>query len=113
MNKKIITIALALALPFAVFAFPGGQDGDHSQGHKGDRVERLTKQLDLTPEQTSQLTQIFQEQQAKREAIRQETDQRLQTVLTPEQMTKFEELKKQRHEKWQKRHQERKDKSAK
>ncbi|MDD2740557.1 MAG: hypothetical protein PHR94_16640 [Methylomonas lenta] len=113
MNKKIITIALALALPFAVFAFPGGQDGDHFKGHKGDRVERLTKELNLTPEQTSQLTQVFQEEQAKREAIRKETDQRLQTVLTPEQMTKFEELKKQRHEKWQKRHQEKKDKSDK
>lgn len=112
MNKKIITIALALALPLAVFAFPGGQGGDHFEGHKGDRIERLTKELDLTSEQKSQLTQIFQEQQAKREAIRQETDQRLKTVLTPEQMTKFEELKNQRHEKWQKRHQERKDQSA-
>ncbi|MCK9608963.1 MAG: hypothetical protein M0R33_21210 [Methylomonas sp.] len=110
MNKKIITIVLALALPLTVAAFPGGHDGDF-KGHKGDRVERLAKKLDLSTEQKEQLKQVFDEQQAKREALRQETDQRMQTVLNPEQMAKFEELKKQRHEKWQKRHQERKDRS--
>lgn len=113
MNKKIISIALALVLPLTVAAFPGDQDGDHFKGHQGDRIERLSKKLDLTPEQSSQLTQIFQEQQAKREALRLETDQRMQTVLTPDQMIKYNEMKKQRHEKWQKRHQERKDQSAK
>lgn len=107
MNKKIITIVLALALPLTVAAFPGGHDGDF-KGHKGDRVEQLAKKLDLSAEQQEQLKQVFEEQHAKREALRQETEQRMQTVLTPEQMTKFEELKKQRHEKWQKHHQDRK-----
>lgn len=111
MNKKILTIALALALPLTVAAFPGGDDGDF-KGHKGDRAEHLAKKLDLTAEQKQQLTLVFEEQHAKREALRQETDQRMQAVLTLEQMAKFEELKKQRHEKWQKRHQEGKDQSA-
>ncbi|AEG02081.1 Spy/CpxP family protein refolding chaperone [Methylomonas methanica] len=108
MNKKIITIALALALPLTVAAFPGGHDGDF-KGHKGDRVEHLAKKLDLSAEQKAQVKQVFDEQHAKREALRQEADQRMQTILTPEQMATFEELKKQRHEKWQKRHQERKE----
>ncbi|MCQ8130319.1 periplasmic heavy metal sensor [Methylomonas rivi] len=111
MNKKILIIALALALPLTVAAFPGGHDGDF-KGHKGDRVEHLAKKLALTAEQKEQLKQVFEEQHAKREALRQETDQRMRTVLTPEQMTKFEEMKKQRHEKWQKRHQEGKGQSA-
>lgn len=106
MNKKIITIALALALPLTAAAFPGGHDGGF-KGHKGDRIEHLAKKLDLSNEQKDQLKQVFEEQQAKREALHQETEQRMQTVLTPEQMAKFEEIKKQRHEKWQKRHQER------
>lgn len=106
MNRKVITIALALALPLAAAAFPGGHEGDFN-GHKGDRVEHLAKKLDLSAEQKAQLKQVFEEQHAKREALRLETEQRMQTVLTPEQMAKFEELKKQRHEKWQKRHQER------
>lgn len=110
MNKKIITIVLALALPLTVAAFPGGHDGDFN-GHKGDRVERLAKKLDLSAEQKEQLKQVFEEQQAKREALRQETEQRMRTVLSPEQMAKFEEIKKQRHEKWQKRHQDRKQQS--
>jgi len=105
MNKKILTIALALALPLSVAAFPGGHDGDF-KGHKGDRIEHLAQKLNLTTEQKQQLTLVFEGQHAKREALRQETDQRIQTVLTPEQMTQFEEMKKQRHEKWQKRHHE-------
>lgn len=103
MNKKILTIALAFVLPLSVAAFPGGHDGDF-KGHKGDRIEHLAQKLNLTAEQKQQLTLVFEEQHAKREALRQETDQRIQTVLTPEQMTQFEEMKKQRHEKWQKRH---------
>jgi protein CpxP len=42
MNKKIITLALALALPLTAAAFPGGQ-GDF-EGHHANRVERLTKE---------------------------------------------------------------------
>ena len=47
MNKKIITLALALALPLTVAAFPGDNGG--FEGHHANRVERLTKSLDLTP----------------------------------------------------------------
>ncbi|QPK64155.1 hypothetical protein IVG45_04055 [Methylomonas sp. LL1] len=104
MNKKIITIALALALPLTVAAFPGDKGGNHFETHRGERVERLVKELDLSAEQKTQLEAVFEEQQAKREAIRQETHQRMQAILSPEQMTKFEDLQKNRHQKWQKRH---------
>ena len=109
MNKKIITIiALALAFPLTVAAFPGGHDGGGR--HRGNKVEYLAKQLDLNAEQKSKLEVIFKEQQEKREALRQETRLRMQEVLTAEQMTKLDAMKKDRQEKWQKRHEERKNK---
>lgn len=108
MNKKIITIALALTLPLTVAAFPGDKGGpEHFDGHRGERVERLAKQLDLSAGQKLKLQDVFKEEHEKREAIRQETQQRMQGVLSPEQMGKFEELKKARHEKWQQHREER------
>lgn len=101
MNTKIAIIVAALALPLTAAAFPGAQPGD-SEEHRAQRVERLAEKLDLNAEQKTQVTQIFQQQREKQEALRQETHQRLQEVLRPEQMTQFDELKKERHAKWKK-----------
>lgn len=102
MNKKIITLALALALPLTAAAFPG--DNGSFEGHHANKVERLTKNLDLTAEQKTKVEIIFKEQEGKFKIIHEETRKRLQEVLTKEQMTKFDEMKKQRHDKWQKKH---------
>ena len=111
MNKKIATLALALALPLTVAAFPSGGGGDHFKGHhRGDRLEYLEKELNLNDEQKSKLDVIFKEQREKLDAIHQETHTRMQEVLNPEQKVKLDELKKQRHEQWQKRHEEWKNK---
>lgn len=107
MNKKMLTIALALALPLTVVAFPGGDGPEGFHGHKGDRVEHLAKKLELNEEQKLKLQEIFKVEHEKREALREETHQQIQQVLSPEQMSKFEEMKKQHHEKWQKRREER------
>jgi periplasmic protein CpxP/Spy len=102
MNKKIITLALALVLPLTAAAFPGDNPG--FEGHYVNRVERLTKNLDLTAEQKTKVEAIFKEQEGKFKIIHEETRKRLQEVLTKEQITKFDEMKKQRHDKWQKKH---------
>jgi Spy/CpxP family protein refolding chaperone len=47
---------------------------------------------------------LFKEQEEKFKVIHEETHKRLQEILTKEQMTKMDEMKKQRHEKWQKKH---------
>ena len=107
MNKKIIVLALALALPLTVAAFPGDNGG--FEGHYANKVERLTKNLDLTPEQKTKVEAIFKEQAEKFKAIHEDTHKRLQEVLTKEQMTKMDEMKKQRHEKWLKKHEALKD----
>jgi hypothetical protein len=110
MNKKIITLALALALPLTAAAFPGGQ-GDF-EGHHANKVERLTKELDLTPEQKTKVEAIFKEQHEKFKIIHEETQKRLQEVLTKEQMTKMDEMKMQRREKWKSKYEALKDQAA-
>jgi len=110
MNNKIATLALALALPLTVAAFPGGGDGGRFEGHRGDRLERLDKELNLNAEQKSKLEAIFKEQRGKFDVIHQETHARMKEVLSAEQMTKLDEMKKCRQEKWQKRHEETKNK---
>jgi len=109
MNKKIVTLAIALALPLTVAAFPGG-DGGGFEGHRGDRLERMSKQLDLNAEQKGKLEVIFKEQQEKSDAIHQDTRARMQKVLSSKQMAKLDEMKKLHQEKWQKRHEEWKNK---
>jgi protein CpxP len=109
MNKKIVILAIALTLPLTVFACPGG-DGPGFEGHRGDRLERMSKQLDLTAEQKGKLEVIFKEQRIKFDAIHQETRTRMQKALSSEQMAKLDELKKLRQEKRQKRHEEWKNK---
>jgi periplasmic protein CpxP/Spy len=104
MNKKLVSLALALALPLSAAAFPG--DAGHFEGHRGDKVERLAKELNLSAEQKSKLEVIFKDQREKFSAIRQETRARMQQELNAEQMTKLDDLKKRRQEKWQKRHEE-------
>jgi Spy/CpxP family protein refolding chaperone len=110
MNKKIITLALALALPLTVAAYPGDK-GDF-EGHHANRVERLTKNLELTPEQKTKVEAIFKEQEEKLKIVHEETHKRLQEVLTKEQITKLDDLKKQRHEKWKNKLESLKDKIA-
>jgi len=102
MNKKIIILALALVLPLTAAAFPGGKCD--FEGHHANKVERLTKNLNLTAEQKTKVEVIFKEQEGKFKIIHEETRKRLQEVLTKEQLTKFDEMKKQRHDKWQKKH---------
>lgn len=108
MNKKILTIALALSLPLAMTAYAGGGRGpEHFGGHRGDRVERLSKELDLTAEQKTKLEAVLQQEAERRKAMREETHRQMQEFLTPEQMTKLENLRKERLEKWHKRREER------
>ena len=105
MNKKIITIALALVLPLTVAAFPG-EGGGGPKGNHANKVERLAKKLDLTSEQKTKVEAIFKQQKEKFEAIRKDSRARMEDVLTIEQMEKLDQLKKQRKEKRQKRQKE-------
>ncbi|MGZ8239949.1 MAG: hypothetical protein ACXWTK_00355 [Methylobacter sp.] len=97
MNKKLMSIiVLALILPLTALA------GEEPQGdfkrHHGQKIERLTQELDLNAEQKTQVDSLFKEKKAKYKALHEETREQLKKILTPEQMTKLDDIHKRRHE---------------
>ncbi|HEY0172602.1 MAG TPA: periplasmic heavy metal sensor [Pyrinomonadaceae bacterium] len=67
-----------------------------------DRLERMSKRLNLSPEQKTQVQQIFGETRTQLESLREETaprfaeirrqaDGRIEKVLTPEQWQQFQQ----------------------
>lgn len=110
MNVKLISMLIALALPLSVVAYPGGK-GDHEQ-YRAKKIERLNKELGLSEDQKVKIEALFKEQGEKHRALHKETQSQLQTILTPEQNTKLEEMKQRRHEKWREKHQQRKQEKS-
>lgn len=96
MNKKTLLLATALSLPLTVFARQG-MEGHEALPHH--RLERLEKELQLSPEQKAKLEVIFKEQHDKFQAIHDESHSRIKEVLSPEQITKWEKMKQQQQEK--------------
>ena len=56
-------MAIALALPLTVSAMPG--EGTGSGGKHANRLDKMTKKLNLTEDQKTKLDLIFKEQHAK------------------------------------------------
>jgi protein CpxP len=101
MNKKIITIAIALALPLTVAAMPGAEKEGFEGGYRhGEKMERMAKELNLNEEQKTKMDALFKEQHEKYKSLHEETRTRLKEILTPEQMQKMDEIKKRHHEQW-------------
>ncbi|MEE2604315.1 hypothetical protein SAMN04515663_101566 [Alcanivorax sp. DSM 26293] len=94
--KKLAIVALAI---FTTSAFAYGP------GHKGGEqmVERLEKKLELSEAQSTQLKAIFQEQGEKMKALHEETQSKMNQVLTPAQQEKLAEMKEQRKARWEER----------
>ena len=76
------------------------RDGRRERGQ--DRFEQMSERLKMTPEQKTQVQQIFGETRTQLESLRRESeprfaeirrqaDERLQKVLTPEQWRQFQE----------------------
>lgn len=90
MKKQLIGLILALILPLTAIA-----DTD-TPVDANKRVESLTKELGLNPEQKTKVQAIFDAQRAKMKVIHDETQASLQAVFTPEQLTKFEAMQEKR-----------------
>lgn len=110
MNTKMLGIVFALVLPLSAVAY-ASEKGDHQQ-YRAKKMERLEKELSLTEDQKTQMEALFKQQKQKFKAIREETQSELQTILTPEQFSKLEEMKQRRYEKWREKHQARKQEKA-
>ena len=87
MNKKLIGVLLALSLPLTAIAVP-----PQPEDFGAHRIERMTDELGLNADQAAKVAAIFNDQKAKLKAVHEETRIRLQGILTPEQMTKLDEL---------------------
>lgn len=91
----LLGFAAGALAPSAYRAWGGG-------GRGGGRLDEMSKNLNLSPEQKTQVQQIFGETRTQLEALRTETeprfaeirrqaDERIQKVLTPEQWEKFQQ----------------------
>ena len=106
--KRNSWLVRAAALAIFVLGFAAGALAPSAYrawvrgGDRGDRMEQMTRKLDLTPEQEAQVRGIFGETRTQLEALRRESeprfaeirrqaDERLQKVLTPEQWQKLQQ----------------------
>jgi protein CpxP len=132
----VLGAALAIGVPvFAQTAADSGQDNPQAQptpkGHRhGQRMQKLTQELNLTPDQQTKIKPIFQQAHAQAKTIRQDAtlnkDQKmakmkelhqntmaqLNGILTPEQQTQLKQLQEQRRAQWQQRHQQQQQKQT-
>jgi len=92
MNKKILFLSIAMALPLTAFA---ASDRGHGEGshHHGHGIEKLSKALELNQDQQTKLQDIFNRQREKIQALHEESQAAIKQVLTTEQLAKWEELK--------------------
>lgn len=109
-RKAAMWIAAVFVLAAALGSVSGYMYGHRAPGpplsddaKRQQKVATLTKELQLTPEQQTQVDAIFRDTQGKFQAIRKDSDaqvevarqagrERLRSVLTPEQRPKFEEF---------------------
>ena len=114
MKSKLIAVAVSGALALGTLGLYA-QGPEHERGGRGhmgmgpgrggDPLEHLTKELDLTPDQQAKVAPIVEQAKPQIQAIHQEAMARVRAVmenagsqirplLTPEQQTKFDAVKK-------------------
>ena len=99
LRRSLIIAVLALTAVSGVAFAHEGHDGKgwDSKAY----VEKLTKDLNLTPDQAAKIQAIFD---AKHEAMKskmEETHAAIDAVLTPEQKTKYDAMKEERKKNWE------------
>ena len=111
MNESIKKIVLtSLVAVGALGILPGIVAANDMQGHDPEmakrKVEKLTKTLELTPEQQTQVQQIVDKYGEQRKAafeqlksLKEQEGAEIRGTLTPEQQTKYDEWKAKRKEK--------------
>lgn len=94
--KKMVLVTLVgtLALAGNVHAY-GGPGG----GEPGKQFERMAAKLDLTEEQKSEVAQVFADHREKMIQLRDETQARLDAILTEEQRETLNEMHEKRRDK--------------
>jgi Spy/CpxP family protein refolding chaperone len=99
MTMKAVSALIVASALLASPAFAGdyGSDrGGMKHGHKmmkhcDEMDECITEGLNLTPDQQTKVRAILDDSRKKREALRNETMQKMRAVLTPEQVKMVDE----------------------
>lgn len=94
-NPKWTVGVVVLICSVVAFAQPGEADNWTEW-----QLKRLEERLNLTPEQKPKVEAILKEQREKIRAVHGETQERLRKVLTAEQTEKFENLRREKKERW-------------
>jgi len=98
----------ALLMTASAFARPPGDDGQWRMGPPGaeERLAHLSRELQLSPEQSLQMLEILQASEAEHDSIRErvmneiqpevcalmeQTREQIRTILTPEQVAAFDQ----------------------
>ena len=102
--KKIAIVAVAV---FAITGTAFAYGPDHRGGER--MVEHMTKKLDLSEAQSTQLQAVFDEQGEKMKALHDETQTKINALLTPEQQEKLAKMQEDRKERRDDRHEKRKE----
>ena len=102
--KKIAIVAVAV---FAITGTAFAYGPDHRGGER--MVEHMTKKLDLSEAQSTQLQAVFDEQGEKMKALHDETQAKINALLTPEQQEKLAKMQEDRKERRDDRHEKRKE----
>ncbi|MGI8957117.1 MAG: Spy/CpxP family protein refolding chaperone [Chthoniobacterales bacterium] len=113
MKLTLITLSAVSALALGSSAFAndqetGGQDQGGGHGRHHSALERVTEQLNLTPEQkakvqpivdqaTPQIESIRRDAMEKTKAVMDNAMSQIRPMLTPEQQKKLDEAKTERH----------------
>ena len=117
MKSRLITLSAACLSLFATVSLglaqdPAAKNTDRPhrwQHNRGNRVEHLTKALDLTPEQQAKVKAIFEqakpqiqaareEGKQKAQAIRESVRSQIRPILTPAQQQKWDAMQKARED---------------
>lgn len=103
MSNNIQRTSLALLLCLGSAISISSHAGDNSQHSPEQRIERMSKKLQLDEQQQQQLRQVFDNNRSEREALRQQmkalkekTDAEIRSFLNPEQIAKLDNMAKKR-----------------
>ena len=99
MNKKLISILLVISIPLTAIASPKDPSNPGLPSNKEQKMTGIFNELGLNQDEKAKVLAIIKDEKMKLNDLKAEKQSRLQAVLTPEQLAKFNALEQQRHHK--------------
>lgn len=109
MKRQIIALAAGATL-IAAPVMTNIATADLPGGGRGNKMEKMATELNLTDDQKIKLQEIWQKSREEMRAIRQKAETDIKNILDPEQQQKFDAMKQQRQARREQRRQQWKDK---